>query len=557
MNKLVQPLINELQNYSNKYVAADIVEPLDYQSYQNYLKTGNRIVFENQYFRRRRQLSVLSLSYYLKHDDQVIKLLENVIWEICNEYTWALPPHLPTTGNTYGVDSPQWIDLFNAETGETLAEIQELIGDRFSPEISFRINQELERRILKPFEDHDWDWQLKENNWSAVIGGCLGIVALIKLPKNSNRQKKILGRLDIAFKSYLNSFENDGACVEGVSYWAYGFGYYLYFADKIKQVLNDTYYLDSSKVKRIAAFPYYTELSKHSFVPFSDVSNIQLPTGLLSYCHDEFNVNIPSFDQVNNLDFDRCYRFAQLYRNLIWTSDQKSENRYNDRTHYYANVQWLIRRSDKHNIVFAAKGGHNNESHNHIDLGHFIFGTTNQLFLIDLGAGEYTKDYFNNDQRYNYLSTSARGHSIPTINGYEESPGPFRAQSSYDEAAFSFSLELAQTYPRETHLSRFSRQFTSSLPERTTIIKDDFKFKSAHNNIVERLITSITPIVDDHKITLTNQNESCELICNSNKITVEILTYPDHNGSMQTVYQININYSGGQLITTEIHLQLK
>ncbi|MDY4307971.1 hypothetical protein SNF32_14980 [Enterococcus mundtii] len=44
--------------------------------------------------------------------------------------------------------------------------------------------------------------------------------------------------------------------------------------------------------------------------------------------------------------------------------------------------------------MFAAKGGRNDESHNHIDIGHFVFGTREDLFLTDLGAGEYTKDYF-------------------------------------------------------------------------------------------------------------------------------------------------------------------
>ena len=55
--------------------------------------------------------------------------------------------------------------------------------------------------------------------------------------------------------------------------------------------------------------------------------------------------------------------------------------------------------------------GSNQESHNHLDVGHFVLGTTEELFLTDLGAGEYTKEYFDENTRYHYFPAAAISHS--------------------------------------------------------------------------------------------------------------------------------------------------
>src|SRR5690606_32488668 len=53
----------------------------------------------------------------------------------------------------------------------------------------------------------------------------------------------------------------------------------------------------------------------------------------------------------------------------------------------------------KGNFYFAAKGGHNNESHNHNDVGNFILYYKNRPLLIDVGVEFYTAKTFS-DERY-------------------------------------------------------------------------------------------------------------------------------------------------------------
>src|SRR2546422_1009099 len=43
----------------------------------------------------RRRLVGLALTSVIDQTDVYREALENLIWELCNEYTWSLPAHLP------------------------------------------------------------------------------------------------------------------------------------------------------------------------------------------------------------------------------------------------------------------------------------------------------------------------------------------------------------------------------------------------------------------------------------------------------------------------------
>ncbi len=73
-------------------------------------------------------------------------------------------------------------------------------------------------------------------------------------------------------------------------------------------------------------------------------------------------------------------------------------------------------------LAFSAKAGHNNEPHNHNDLGHFILHGGGENLLCDLGAGLYTKAYFS-PGRESIINISSSGHSVPVINGTMQQSG--------------------------------------------------------------------------------------------------------------------------------------
>ena len=59
---------------------------------------------------------------------------------------------------------------------------------------------------------------------------------------------------------------------------------------------------------------------------------------------------------------------------------------------------WQDRKSTK-GLFLATKGGHNDESHNHNDVGTITVYADGEPLLVDPGMGIYTKNHFN-ENRY-------------------------------------------------------------------------------------------------------------------------------------------------------------
>lgn len=56
---------------------------------------------------------------------------------------------------------------------------------------------------------------------------------------------------------------------------------------------------------------------------------------------------------------------------------------------------WVVRGRDETGSLWelAAKGGHNDEHHNHNDVGSFILNIDGVPMLTEIGAREYVKDF--------------------------------------------------------------------------------------------------------------------------------------------------------------------
>ncbi len=107
-------------------------------------------------------LVVLGLAYEMERKAAIKVLLEQVVWEICNEYTWCLPAHLPIVDSQFSSQARHTVDLFAAETGQSLAELFMLVGGDLSPVITERVLYEIDQRLFLPFEEQTWEWETKE-----------------------------------------------------------------------------------------------------------------------------------------------------------------------------------------------------------------------------------------------------------------------------------------------------------------------------------------------------------------------------------------------------------
>lgn len=175
--------------------------------------------YEAAYFARRKRLNTYALMalVYPEEGEHLLQL-QDTVWAICDEYTWALPAHIAwRTGR-----DPGCIDLFSAETGFALSTIRHLLGDRLHEKMKERIDWEINRRIIRPFLYRRFWWEHSNNNWAAVCAGSVGCTFMLSRPRLFSL---IRPRIAFTMRRFLSGFSADGICAEGVDYWSYGFGF--------------------------------------------------------------------------------------------------------------------------------------------------------------------------------------------------------------------------------------------------------------------------------------------------------------------------------------------
>jgi hypothetical protein len=479
-----------------------------------FAETGERLSYEGVYFAKRKRLNAFALMAWLKPEGDVYAgALRQAAKAICDERTWCLPAHYNESRGPLGN-----IDLFAAETGQALTELAELLGDVLGEELVARIAIETERRIFGPFLSGSYHWERLDNNWSSVCAGSIGMAALYAI-EDSERLAALLERVHAAMDVFLSGYGQDGACLEGYSYWQYGFGYYVYYMDLLKAAtsggLNG---FAERKVREIAMFQQRCFTSEDMIVSFSDSperSGVYM--GLTMRLRREFQqVALPDASFREPYAADHCGRWAHALRNVMWAAEGGSQAKkaegggaaaesvgWPTETRYMADAQWFLSRhvpEEGRSYSFAAKGGHNGEPHNHNDGGQFLLHAEGEAYLADLGRGLYTKSYFG-PERYTYWCNGSQGHSVPIVNGAHQEEGEDRKaivlEASIGETEDLFALELKGMYPAAAGLRSFQRKFRwtkSGAPALT--VSDKFSFTQAgalDEAIIERFITMTEP----------------------------------------------------------------
>jgi hypothetical protein len=122
--------------------------------------------------------------------------------------------------------------------------------------------------------------------------------------------------------------------------------------------------------------------------------------------------------------------------------------------------------------ALAVKGGHNEENHNHCDIGQFVVHRQTEPILIDAGRGDYTRTTFS-ERRYSLWWTSGGGHAVPTLDGAVQQPGPqyaaraVRCQQDGERALIA--MDLAACYAEEVGVGSLLRQIV--LERRSGVVR--------------------------------------------------------------------------------------
>lgn len=533
-------------------------------------QNGNRLLYEDVYFTRRKFLVVLGLRALLEKiqnhmiEDRTLRKLIEVIENICNEECWALPAHLNRKNQGWQLT----IDLFAAETGQTISELADRLRDDLPEGVYSLMVENVERRIFRSFLETEsgYGWEKSDHNWNAVCSGSIGSACLHLMREKKEILEPCLKRVCESLPYYVGGFADDGTCMEGLGYFTYGMSYFVNFAQELYEYTDGTMDLlcgawagfsagKQDKRTQMATFFSKCYFADGRTVNFSDGSSRdKYCMGLGCALKMRFpQVQIPDEKQAAGLLDDNCYRFVfrkmdlfetEKYLEQLEEDNSPEEDIMRIKCHVLPDAQWCISGSEN-GVGFACKGGHNGEPHNHNDVGHFIYESSGVILLTDLGAGEYTKDYFGAG-RYDILCNNSFGHSVPIVAGSGQRAGKAYGCSEFaveeKPEACVIGMELSGAYEKGL-LKRFRRIFHFERKDGSLRVQDEFTITKENTGIVEEnLVTQIPPRVQEQGIWLTDDGVAAFLsidgINPEKEVVIREYIHNNHRGEPEKVYAI-------------------
>ena len=483
-------------------------------------------------YRQLQTSALLSLIY--PDNEEYFKSLIEVIWGVCNEYTWAPLGHYNSYYDRTPEDfDPGLIDIFAASLAFSLAEIKSLFKDRFPKLLNDRISYEIRRHTIEPYVTRKFFWESHGNNWTAVCAGAVGGTLMYEDPEEFKRQ---LPRLEASMQCYIDSYDDDGMCVEGTAYWGFGFGFFAVYATLLREFSNGEHdWLKNEKVKSISQFIQKMHLQPNILAMFSDVNAregywVGLPHMLKSFYGDAIE-KLPT-EQATIVAY--CHwAFAvrsTVYYNPDFTTDILADGVYSAPV-----TNYFIKRTKNYGLAF--KGGNQWESHNHQDVGSFILARNNKQVFCDFGyIGPGHWPGYQGDRRHEYFQPSSFSHNVPYFNGKGQGGDcQDKARAVYNENDGTVYMDFTLGYGKNDHptLKKAERTITP-LDDRIDIY-DKYEF-SDDAVITERFVTTIKPVIDGDSVVLEDVRFVCHGGASLNVVEQPYVDQlPDENGNYNKI----------------------
>lgn len=457
------------------------------------------------YFERREILFRLLVAECLEGKKRFLPKIADAVWLICEESTWMIPAHLNQghqRGNVWKLPKaePDFIDLFCAETGSLLAWVFYFLRNEIAalaPEIGERVLYEIRRQIVLPFRTYKSMWWMGNrgeamNNWNPWILSNLLTVFLVLGEENREEYIRETMRL---IDHFIRQYPADGGCEEGSGYWNSAAGMLFDYLEQIYRVTNgELTVFEEPLLRNMGEFIFKMYISHNQYVNFADASPKRVVSTDLIYRFGERTGSdamcrfaAMEFEPPDYMAFGANSFFRQL--NKLWgfgvLKNRKNREAFEPADQYLEDLQVFTARSRDGRIFAAGKGGHNDESHNHNDVGQVILYCAGRPVILDPGTETYTSKTFGPD-RYDIWTMRSEYHNLPTINGYDQKPGrdysADKAEFRSDEKEAVFSVDI-KAYPEEAGVRSYRRKLVLEKETGCALLTDDLEMKQDTKDI--------------------------------------------------------------------------
>ena len=525
-----------------------VVKATDYLEFE---RSGDRNIMQTPYNQNKNAVTKLLWAELAEGKGRFIDQLINGVFYFCEMSSWCLSAHFyiqPSQRSLPEVEYPV-IDLGTAGTASLLSWTYYFMHQQFdkvNPEISRRLYSELDARMMTPYLENDNFWWMAENykkgqminNWNPVCNSD-ALLTFMLLEKDKDRLARAVYRSLVSVDRFLNYVNADGGCEEGPGYWNISAGKALDYLEILNLATADrSNIFHLPQIKNMGEYNSRSYVGNGWVVNFADASAKAGRDPYLIYRYGRA-VNSTELKQYASFvctskthpslggDFFRSMESLSVDKELKATEAKHEVPSFS----WYPETELYFKKNE--NAFLASKGGYNNESHNHNDVGTFSLWVKNTPIFIDAGVGTYTRQTFSSE-RYSIWTMQSNYHNIPMINGV---PQPYGGEFKASEVKASdnkFSLNIATAYSEKAKVEKWIRSY--QLKKHELVIEDDFKLKEAFGNNQVNFLTWGDVSIQKNYVTIEVQGAKAKLYFNPELFDASIETIKLTDKSLSRVW---------------------
>ncbi len=497
---------NNLPNALKKQYIDGAENALDYNwpvvkatDYIEIIRSGDRR--QSVYSAPRAALMALVMGELIEGKGRFIDQIVNGVWYYSEQTWWGWSAHLPAPKGLPDIKNPS-IDLGVGEIANILSWTWYMFHDEFDkihPLISSRLKDEIMYKAVIPYYEREDFWWMglddsrTVNNWNPWTNHNMLTAILIM---EDDQQKKIKGVQKVirSLDVFLNQYPDDGGCDEGPSYWGRAGASLYQNLDLLKLATDGKFNVyDNQLVKNMGSYIYKAYIEYPYFINFADADATtgSRPQIIYSYGKDIEDPIMQQFGAYLAKEQDwgskapRGKIDEQLMQ-LVLLDEIENATAENALISDFwlpdtevAGARDIAGSTD--GFFFAAKGGHNAESHNHNDLGTCVLYYNGKPCLVDIGREKYTAKTFSS-RRYEIWTMQSQYHNLPKINGQDQMQGrKYKAKNTTfkaDAKKAIFSTDISGAYTDDAAVNSWVRSYTLQRGKKF-IIQDNYQLSKA------------------------------------------------------------------------------
>lgn len=541
--------------YKKEAVAALSKEPevpITDEIYRRANKGGIRGIYKPRYYRTMDRLEKFILAECMENEGRFLPQIATYCEAIMSMRSWMHPNH-DDSENSVLEGKRVAIDLGARKFGMVLALADVLLEDKMPAALREKIEKQLSWRIIDSYFKSTQGvdtignrWIRALSNWNSVCTSG-SVFTIMAMSKEKEARAAAVGCALNSMKYYLSGFGEDGYCSEGVGYWGYGFGHYLYLAEILYDYSGgkiDLFKFDNpEKLKKVAHFPAIYEIQYGIYSPFSDSSTSISDesdnfAALMSAKH--YGAKKPTrFVTDEAVGTIIGWRDAALY-----TSEEQEEKALPGVTYFDDYGIVISRGKQECPFSITIKAGHNAENHNHSDVGSYVVVLDKDIMAGDIGAPSYIAGAFSPKNP----ARSSWGHPVPLVNGTLQSNGAkfkgevLRTDFKSESDMVVMNLKNAYEVPLLKTLNRTMKN--DKVSEGTITVTDEFT-ASEPIEFGTAVMVNVDYEISGNMILLTSENRKVkvEVSAQGGEVRIKDEVVPvKHLRSGKTSYRIGIDF---------------